>query len=66
MQIDTPNRTYAPVKPDRMPVTPPAAIKPVNEQKQEQGSGDKSAKENPPQPESGEESNDSASFDDFA
>ena len=67
MQIDTPNRTYSPVKPDRGPVTPPTAIKPLKDDKHQR---DLPRKTNRPaetnQPISPSDTEENPSFDDFA
>jgi len=64
MQIDTPNKTYSPVKPDGVPVTPPAVVKPVKDEKQERSAPGKPGKPGRlPKP---EEVDGAPSFDDYA
>ena len=63
MQIDTPNKTYTPIKQDRTPVQPPTAVRPIDEQQHER---DQPGKRKPAKPLKPEEEDDGSSFDDYA
>lgn len=63
MQIDTPNRIYTPAKPDRAPVLPAGAVKPVKDQKQRDPDGKPTHRRQPDNPDVNEES---SAFDDYA